>query len=196
MLPTENSWPLIVVLLLIASGLGAGWFLQRRAPYLIGIAIAVGLMIAALIVDAQVVTLREKLTQDVYDMTSAFQQRDLDRTIQFVSPQARSLRMKIGTAYNVLKLEDDMRVTDVQVELFGEDTRATTRFRVNVTVDVNMPNTAEYRDRIATRWEAKWQLEGNEWRMIDIFELHPYTGVRMDRLDPYGSMVEKIYPNN
>jgi len=194
--PTENPWPLIILLFVVAVGLGIAWSRRQQPQFLIGIGLCLLLSIGVWVLDRSVVTTREALADNVVQMTKAFQERDLDRTISYVSPHARALRMLIGTAYNILEIRDDMRVTDIQVEMKGQETRAVTRFRVNATFIPHIPGYPEAQNRVATRWEAKWQLEGDQWRMIDIIELNPITGEREDRIDVVRFMVDKIYPDH
>ncbi|MCA8999140.1 MAG: hypothetical protein KDA80_19215 [Planctomycetaceae bacterium] len=181
MWPHENPWPLIFVLGMLATGCFVAWYQRGQGKYLMGIFAA--FLLAGLVWYGEKVwvTPRERVEADILAITAAFQQGNLEQTQKFISSQAQDLRRLVQAGLMVADVQDDMRVSDISVEMLSQNTRAKSRFRVNATVKLKA-NT-EFVQYQPTRWEAKWQLEGGEWKMIDIFELDPITGERLDRVD-------------
>lgn len=189
MWPSENPWPLIIALLIAIVGLLIVWYQQRRMQLLAVAGLFLVLAVAAWGYDAAVETEREKVIDNVYGVTRAFQERRMEDTYNYVSDSARDVRLLFGTAFNVVQVQDDMRVTDVSAEILAQETRAKSRFRVNATVQY-----AGMNDRVATLWEVKWQREPAGWKMIDVTEFHPVTGERLERIDQLRGWVRQMYP--
>lgn len=174
---TEEAWPPMMVCGAVAVLLVILWAQRRQAKFLLGVVGMAALAAGIWYVEQVIVTERERVSNSVYEITSAFQERDLTRTLTYISERALDLKALVTFGYNVVTVGEDMRVTDVVVEMTGQDTRAVSRFRVNATVSAG-----NYSQRTPSRWEARWQLEGGEWRMISIQELDPITGEQIDRL--------------
>ncbi len=170
---TENAWQPMLFLTLAGMIFGMVWYRRLQTRYLIGMGTCLLLVVGTWFVDRAIVTTREQVQDSVYAVTRSFQQRDLDATIKHISKRAEGLRLLVGTAYNVVNIRDDMRVTDLEIDLLNKNTRAKTRFRVNATIEAPSYN---YTGHQPTRWEATWQLEEGEWRMIGILRLDPING--------------------
>jgi hypothetical protein len=188
MWPSENPWPVIFLCVSGAVGLMICWSQFRRRGLLVGAAAAVLLALIAWIYDLQVVTDTEQIRQNVYNITRAFQKRDLDATISYVSPAAKELRLIIGSAFNMVEVHDDMRVTDVRVEVLSNGERAKSRFRVNATI-----TTHAMTQRISSLWEARWQPEEGTWKMIDILQFDPLNGEQLHYVDALRHLVKAAY---
>lgn len=170
---TENSWQPMLLFTLIALGFGITWSKRLQTRYLILMIVSIGLAGATWFVERAIVTERERVYDSVVGMTHAFQKRQLEETVGYVSMQAPDLKFLIGYAYNLVKISDDMRVTDIEVHLTNQNSRAKSKFRVNGTLqDLR----GGYVGHQPTRWETTWQLEEGEWRMIDILQIDPITG--------------------
>jgi len=193
MWPSENPWPLILLATILGTGSFLVWFQRKDARYLAGTLACLLLSGGAWYLERVWVTPREEVEAAVFGITESFQQGNTERTAGYVSEQAPALRLMIGTAINLIEVRDDMRVSDVLVELYAQNTRAKSRFRVNATVQGRNGGFQQYQP---TRWEAKWQLEAGQWKMIDIIELDPITGEEMDRLELFRGQVRMIYPNS
>ncbi|MBT5019734.1 MAG: hypothetical protein HON04_13435 [Planctomicrobium sp.] len=170
---TENAWQPMLFLTLIGMALGMVWYRRLQKRYLMGMVACFLLAGMTWFVEKQVVTEREKVQASVIGITSAFGERDLDKTVSYVSQRSQDLRFLIGYAYNLVEFKGDMRVTDVEIEMTNNKSRAKTRFRVNGTINALHEN---YSGHQPTRWEATWQIESDEWKMIDIIQLDPVSG--------------------
>lgn len=189
MWPTDNPWPAFAVCLLAAVALFMMWSQQRQMKWMFGTIICLILAAASLATDAMVVTPREQVVQNIYAITQAFQKRDLDKTLSFISKSSWDVQLLAAEGYNLVKVHDDMRVTDVQVEMIAKNQRARSRFRVNATLD-NPVGTS----RVSTMWDAKWQSEPDGWKMIEITALDPITGEPQGFLEAHRDRVRRLYP--
>ena len=167
---TENAWQPILLFGILAMLSALTWFRQRRSLFLTCSAVCLVAIGATWFVERAIVTDRERVTDAVVGITHAFQQQDLERTTSYVSARNDDLKALINVfIYQVII--KDMRLTDIQVELTSGNTRAVCRFRVNANFQMGDIATRE-----PTRWETRWQLEANEWKMIDVIRLNPLTG--------------------
>lgn len=170
---TENAWQPMLLFALLGMICGMTWYRRLQSRYLIMLGACLVLSGATWFIERTIVTNREQVHDSIVGITSAFQKRDLDQTVGYVSKQAQDLRFLIGYAYNLVEIKDDMRVTDIEIDLKNRNSRAKSRFRVNGTINALQGG---YTGHQPTRWEATWQIEEGEWRMIDIIQLDPISG--------------------
>lgn len=164
---TETPWPPISILAAIACVLLAAWLINARRAYLMGMLVCGLLSIGVYLVESWVVTTSEQLEDNVYALTAAFQQKKPDETLAFFSESALTERLLVRWAMEAVDVEDDLRVTDVQVELLADETRAKVQFRANATVRVSM-----YSGHAPSRWRLTWQKENDAWKIIKVERLH------------------------
>jgi len=173
---TETPWPPIMIFSAIAAGLAAALVTTQQGRYAVGIVAMLIASLATYLVEQNIVTESERVEQAIYGVTEAFQQRDEQRTLSFISQRFPELQTLAIIALRVVEVRDDLRVTDVHVELKNEQTRALSHFRANGTFQA--VGIGEVRE--PTRWEVGWQKEGGEWRIISVEQLHPVTGESID----------------
>jgi hypothetical protein len=172
---TETPWPPIMIFSAIAAGLAAALVTTQQGRYALGI---VALLIASLVtwlVEQNIVTESERVEQAVYDVAEAFQQRDEDRMLSFFSQRTPELRGIALIALRTIEAQDDLRITDVSVDVAHG--RADSTFRANGAF-----NAAGYGNigHKPTRWDVGWQEEGGDWRIISVEQLDPITGEATD----------------
>jgi hypothetical protein len=170
---TETPWPPIVICTCFGVLSFAAWYAHKRAVYL-----ALTLLIAfaaagVFLVERYVVTEAERVENAVYGLTSAFQRRDLEGTLEFISRNAPDMRTLAERGLQLVTVEDDLRITDVQIGMLDNDTRAISRFRANATVRLGGMNSGS---RQPSRWLLTWQLEEGVWKVIRIESLDPLSG--------------------
>jgi len=187
---TETPWPPILICGLAAVACLIQWQQRQQMKYFGGALACIVVAVGVYFLEQQIVTEKEQVELAVVDITSAFQRRDLEATLSHVSNQAPVVKSVIVFGYNILSVEDDMRLTDVSVDLIAQNTRAISKFRINGTVKFN---NAPSGDHMPSRWEAKWQLEDGEWRMIEIQELDPLTGEPIDRLGALRGQIPNVF---
>lgn len=171
-----NSGWLMVVCLVAAAALFTAWYGGRRAKPLIAAGMMALLGAGLAVADHAIVTPAERVESAVYGLTTSFQQQDLDRTLSYVSARQIGLRTMIAAGMKLVEVEDDLRVTDMQVELSAGNSRATSHFRANATLDSPIYGNL---GRRPSRWLLTWQLEEDEWRVIKVQRLNPINGDEM-----------------
>ena len=178
---TETPWPPILICSVLAVLLIAGWSANHRGSYLGGVLALVLLSGAIYVAELKIVTDAEQIEESVYGITSAFQQGDAGKTLEYVSAKAPGIRMFISSATQLVKVDDDLRVTDVHVTMKANGSRGISHFRANATVDVRGFGNLGYKP---SRWEFTWQREADQWKVIHIYRLNVFTGERIaNRLD-------------
>jgi ketosteroid isomerase-like protein len=175
---TENPWPPIFILGLVVCVLVAVWSSQKRGIWLVGVLAAVALAVGIFFIERSIVTERERIEQKVLELTDAFQKRDHDRTLSFISAQEPELRQMAESALETFTLENDLDVKDFDVRLFGEGTGAVSRFRANGT-----GSGFGYSGHFASRWDVTWQKEGGDWKIIAVQRLNPYKEEKMQTFE-------------
>ena len=131
---TETAWPPIAIGVVLALALVIVWSITRRKAYLVGTA---GLALACVgiyFAEEQIVTEAEKVEAAVYDVTGAFRDDDLERTLSYIAPSQDAMRLTVTAANAMFDVEEDLRITDVRVETRANDTLAVSRFRANATI--------------------------------------------------------------
>lgn len=174
---TETPWPPIIILAVLAIGFAAAFLSTQRARHVPPILLLGALAVIVYVVEQQVVTERERVEQSIHDVAAAFQRRDVDGTLRHFSEQAILLRGIAMTALAAVEVQDDLRITDVSIEMKNADSRAKAHFRANGSFAVIGYGDVGHQP---TRWNVDWQKEGGQWRIITVERLDPITGESMD----------------
>ncbi|HWL09526.1 MAG TPA: hypothetical protein VNQ76_14045 [Planctomicrobium sp.] len=190
MWPSESPW-IILIISLVGVIISIQVWMTRQHWGALAVAI-VCLFLAAggVIYDQVVVTPREMIGKEILAMTSAFQKRDLDKTLSYISDSAWDVKLLAAEGYNQVELHNDMRVSDIQVEMLAQGQRARAQFRVNTTATYKQGGAG----RLATMWESKWQQETDGWKMIEIVALDPLNSQQLPFLESYRERVRRLYP--
>lgn len=182
---TETPWPPIVILSVVAVALLLAWSANRRIAYLLAAMLSVLAGVGVYFVEQSVVTERERVEATIHDFVHTFRDESATynvtspaplggevKSIDFVSSSAPLIRTLVWTGLNVVKVED-VRITDLDVTMTSENSRAVTHFRANATISVTGYGNL---GRKPSRWELTWQKEANDWRVIRARRLNPITG--------------------
>ena len=183
---TETPWPPLLILATIGVICAIGWKAQQRNAFLIGIILVTLAGAIVLVVESVIVTDKERVEASVRDLVWAFQTEswlydgaspfpgeDRIKTFSFISSRAHDLRMVVWKALQLVRVQDDLRVTDVRSTLKSQGSRATTHFRANATVMVGHQDAV---GREPTRWELTWQRESGIWKVIRVQRLNVISG--------------------
>lgn len=183
---TENPWPPMIVSVVISIFFFVAWYGRRQNALLIGSAAMLVLASVIWWVEQEIVTEAERVEASVYamaeafrddsrayDPVSAFQTPQDVKTIEFISTQAPEIRTQVWRALTLVTVEDDIRVTDVQIETMSNNSRAVVHLRANATISVIGAGNV---GRQPTRWEITWQKEGGDWKVIRVIRLNVITG--------------------
>ena len=177
---TETPWPPIIALAALATGFAGAFISTQRTKFIVPILLLAALAVVVYVVEQQVVTERERVEQSIYDVTAAFQRQDVPATLGHFSEQALLLRGMAMGALATIRAQEDLRITDVSIEMTNADSRARAHFRANGTFDVTGYGPVGHQP---TRWNVDWQKEGGQWRIIDVERLDPITGESMNIFD-------------
>ena len=130
-------------------------------------------------VEQSIVTDTELVEAAVLDLALTFERGETEEMLSFLSANETLLRIKIGTALRLITVENDLRITDLNVTTMAQNSRAKSRFRVNGTF--RLPVGTSNRP---TRWELTWQQEAGDWKVLKVARLNPITG---EEIDIFGS---------
>ncbi len=111
-------------------------------------------------------------------MAAAFGQRDENGVLKHISPRQDELTQLVKWALATVTGVNNLRITDVSVEMLSQGSRARCHFRANGRFEVIGFGDIGHQ---ATRWELTWQREGGAWKVIRIRRLNPITGEEMDQ---------------
>ena len=177
---TETPWPPIFICCVAAAVCGIVWFSTQRGKYLF---FAFGLLFLSGLIfglERMVVTEGELIEADVYTLTSAFQQKDLEKTLSFFSEENIIDRAQVRVAMLLVTVKDDLRVSDVMVTVNEKDSLATSHFRANASMTMKGYGEVGWSP---TRWELTWRRKEGEWRIIKVRRLHPIRDEEMGFLE-------------
>ncbi|MEM7810312.1 MAG: hypothetical protein AAF532_02385 [Planctomycetota bacterium] len=145
----------------------------------VGLLLAVGL--AAPLVDAAVVTPRERLVDSLYALADHVVDGDGPGAVGLMSPANAMLRDYAGRVAERVDVDEDLRVFDVDATLLPGGKVGTTHFRANGTVRIRGGGFADFSRHTATRWILKWQHEEDDvWRVREVTMLDPVSGDEID----------------
>ncbi len=166
----------MIALLSVAVLCLVQWGTSRKIKNLILGLIFVLLCAGCYLLDQMVHTPREIITQNVYELTSAFQHQDKPKTLSFFSAQAIAERAVINLAFDQVHVGDDLRITDLSVAFKAANSLAISHFRANASISLNMSVVSGDFGHHPSRWELDWQQEAGEWKVVKVHRLHPITG--------------------
>jgi hypothetical protein len=158
-----------------AIGLVAGflWYERLQTRFAIVAAVALAACVGTWFLERSIVTDRERVEQSIDAAVAAFERQDIAGVLAYISPQAPELQL-IAAAATADVSVTNVHVTDVNVEIPNVSVpRATCHFRVNADARSRIYQGGGH---IATRWQAKWQKEGDRWRILDLEQLNPLSG--------------------
>ena len=178
---TDTPWPPILICVVIGVILFLVWSSNKRGMYLLA---AGGTIVAAamvFVVEQIVITEAERVEANVYALADAVKADNIDQTMSFFSERAGGGRAKIATAMSLYDIDDNMRITGLQVEIIAANSIGTSRFRANGMVT---GKGSGIRGRGTTRWLLTWSREEGEWKITDVKRLHPFREETMELLGP------------
>jgi hypothetical protein len=170
----DTIWPTLVALASVAAVTGMMWWERRQPALLVAAILCLPAAITAVAVERSIVTPREQVTRSLEQLIADFEHSNANGVLDAISSRTPQLRNLAAKALDKVTISN-VRLTDVNVELSGEDVlRARTHFRVNADAVLNGLHRLP---RQPTRWKATWEQEADgRWRMIDIDQLDPLTG--------------------
>lgn len=138
-----------------------------------GVIVSIVLAGGALVFERATVTPREQIQQHILDMAQAFEDREEEQVLDYVSVQAEHLRNQVRLGFATVEKVENLRITDTSVTMLAANSRARLHFRANGTFTVRGYGDIGHKP---TRWQMTWQQEGGLWKIIDVQRLNPMTG--------------------
>ncbi len=178
---TETPWPPIFLCGAMAVLSLAVWRRSGRAVFLYAV---IGLGIACIGIYAfeqWYVTEPEEVEKEVFALALAVEADDVDRTVGFISADRLLLRIAVRGGMSQVRIEDGIRVTDVQAAYTEDGKSVVSRFRANGRVTQKGGDAGQH---ASTMWELTWQKRDGKWQITGIQRLDPLNGDKMGMTDP------------
>ncbi len=168
----ETAWPPIIILLLLSAIFLTKWKESQKKNLLITSICLILLTPGIYILEKSVVTEKEVLEQNVYDLTDSFQQREIENVLKYFHEKDIKDRAMVENSLTVLSVENDLRITDFRINISGDGLNANTHFRANASIQFR-GNDLGYRP---SRWMVKWEKIENKWLITNVDQLDPIKG--------------------
>lgn len=174
---TEDAWSPILVCMLTSGLFFVAYAMTQRAKLLLVIPCLVLIAIAAFFIERSVVTDRERVEMTLIELIDTFVEESQQTTknkeprcVRFFGVQNKRDQARVAAAVLMVRVEEP-RVTDIQIKLTNENTRAITHFRANGIVSVGGGG-----GHYASRWELTWQKEAGDWKVTATRMLNAVSG--------------------
>ncbi|WP_298869334.1 hypothetical protein [uncultured Gimesia sp.] len=168
---TETAIPPMIICSILAVVLFVQYYLRHQVKYIVGCLVMIGAIVGFYFLEQSIITERERVEADLYGLIGAFEKKEVEPTLNYISRQAPGLRALVQTALNLVTIDGELRITDVLTELRSENSVATTHFRAN-----GAATFGGFSGSSPTRWELTWQKMGGEWKVTKASRLNPITG--------------------
>ena len=189
---TEDAWSPIILCTVIAAIFVIAFMTTQRARYLAALPLLLLAAITIYFAEQAIVTDREQVDKNLRDLISTFVEESHQfgvgskevpeqvRCQSFFAANNLTDRARVVAALMVVHVGDDIRITDVKIQLTNQDTMAVTHFRANATVTAG-----SFSGHHPSRWELTWQKQGGEWKITRTRMLNPVSGEeqRIPRVD-------------
>src|SRR5579863_190931 len=130
----ENPWPPIIACVVLAAVFVYLWSGRKQTVHL---GVAAGLILLAMMVFAverTVVTDSERVEHSIHGLAQAFQRKDVPVLMDYFSVGSLELQSLVKNAAEQITVQDDLRISDLEVSMHSQNTRAVARFRASATV--------------------------------------------------------------
>jgi hypothetical protein len=168
----EDPWPPILILAVIAMVFGFAWNANHRGLYFLSALGCVALGFVVLVVEELIITESEEVEAEVYALAEAVTKGEQEQVLDFFAGDAGRLRAAIASRMDDIQVEDNLRITGLQVEMQNNGTEAQSDFRANGTV--TLKNMGSYNG--PTRWNLTWEKNEGTWKIIQVEQLDPIKG--------------------
>ncbi len=168
---TEDPWPPVLILGVIAIVFGLAWNATRRGKFFLMAGGTVFLALGVLIGEEMVVTDSERVEDRVLKLADAVRRSESEKVLTFFADDADDLRKHIAGHLDDVKFED-LHIADLKVEVEPGGTQAKSEFRANGSGTWRGTLSTNF----ATRWRLTWQNESGTWKVIQIERLDPIKG--------------------
>lgn len=189
---TEDAWSPIILCCVVAAIFVIAFMTTQRARYLAALPLLLLAAITIFFFEQAMVTDREQVEKNLHDLIATFVEEshqlgvgsgeipEIVRCQNFFAENNTEDRARVVAALMVVRVEHDIRVTDVQIQLTNKDTMAVTHFRANATVSAG-----SFSGHHPSRWELTWQKQAGAWKVTRTRMLNVVSGEeqRIPRVD-------------
>ena len=175
---TENAWPPMLIAGLAALVCFALWNSNRRGRHLVTALVCLLLCAGFYFLERAIVTEGERLQQLVVSLCDDFRNKR-PATVNYFSDAAPELKVLVLSAMALVKIHEDLRLTDFSTNLTNQNSRGTVHFRANATLSVTGHGKVGHQP---ARIVLTFQREQGEWKIIEVERLHPLTGEKIETL--------------
>ncbi|QDU81644.1 hypothetical protein Pla110_33880 [Polystyrenella longa] len=175
---TETPWPPIYIcfglfLLLFVYGVSTG----RGKAATIGLG-CLAVCPLLFFLERFVVTEAEVVEQVVLDLASDVQENRQQEVINHLSDNESTIGVLIRSGMSKYDLSENLRITDLSVEVDPGGQSAKAHLRANGTVRPR-GNSGMQGQRFPSRWHVYFERDNDEWKVTQIERLSPTSGKTM-----------------
>ncbi|MCH2182906.1 MAG: hypothetical protein MK108_12955 [Mariniblastus sp.] len=164
----------IMIGILLISAFLLTWFISRWKLFIGFAALALVAMVGAIVAEQMIVTDREQLRQDVFDLAAAVQSNDVQGVVRFVSPQSPHTIRRVQAEMPDYDFRKCRVIGFNTIELpEGSTTRATVDFVVGF--DVDATRTLDYNGSGTRRVTLTFEKQGDSWKITNYQHDHPQS---------------------
>lgn len=169
---TENPWPPIVIVGLLALVFVFMWNSNRRGLHLVLALVCVLVCVGIYGLSRSIVTEGERLQQHVVQLCHDFRDKK-PGVVDYVSKTKPKYKALFEEAQATVNVQSDLRLSDFQTKLTDNNSRGTVRFRANATISVVGMGDVGYR---SVQVEFTFVREDGAWKIIDVKRFNPING--------------------
>lgn len=176
----ENPWPVVLICVVAALGGVFLWSRNKQGKYLL---ISGGMLLlsgAVFLVDAAVMTEGERVAEQVRELCYDFQRGEIDQACGYFSEAAPELKEVVRQASSLVRVGNDLIVSDIDVKTVGTPPHFVTRFRAKATVFLKTGASEENGGFQPSQWELIWKREESGWRIVKLSRLNPLNQQPME----------------
>ena len=144
---------------------------KRSTLHYIALVLAIAIL-ALFPIERWLVTSRERVKDRLHAVADAARNNDVDRLLTFIASNSEDVQKTAHEGMDRVRIGDDLTVSDVDVQMHDQDTRAVTRFLAKATVHVDSMGSARH----PTRWELTWRESSGEWKIVEVKRLSFING--------------------
>ncbi len=178
---TEDPLPLLLIGALSTAILASGW-LYTGSRWLLAAAItAIGLTVAAVLVERWIVTDREQVTATLYEIAAAVERNDIDGALQYAYSRAPRIREQANTELRLYRFSEVNIKRNLRVEVFPDERPPMAKAEFNVVVVLTTRDGLITNRRIPRYVEVTFYKEADgRWGVANYNHFDPRRGFMTD----------------
>jgi hypothetical protein len=183
---TEDAWSPIILCTVVAAIFFIAFMTTQRARFLIALPLLLLAAITIYFAEIAIVTDGEQVEKNLHDLVDTFVEESNQlgtgsgtkpeqvRCQTYFAESNTVDRARVVAALMIVRVEGDIRVTDVRIQLTNQNTMAVTHFRANATFAAGSQS-----GHHPSRWEMTWQKQAGEWKITRTKMLNAVNGQEM-----------------